>query len=276
MAFLGLFVLTLVIAHFIVEARHNEPLKAGNDIVEQIKNNGVASYFSPQNLLQYFQVKNSTGQVLGFTADQFQLGSSVVGMRSDIRLKSILYIRGRYAQQQTVFFQSTNTMDMFKWSYKSAGIRGGKNIQVTLDETQILSILTLGRKPKEIKFRLKSNEIPEMFLDVVMQQMLSSGYNKIIIDTIQQNGQISPLLITKIEKAASASDGDYEYVLELKLLDSSGFTERVFMNQQGIVSKKILQQEQISLERTDINTILKQFPERAEYILRGSEILEQN
>ncbi len=278
MAFLGLFVLTLVIAHLIVESRHNKPLKAGGDIIEQVKNNGVASYLSNQNPQQCFLIKNSRGQVLGFTTDQFDLfGPST---QPDVQIKSLLYIRGQYAQQQTVFFRGTNNIDLFKWNYQSSGISGKKNIEVVFDETQTLTVSTIERQSRETKFRLKSAAIPELFLDLVMQQLLSSEYNKIIIDIIQSDGQITPLLITKIAQLTADSTEEHEYVLELKLLDSSGFMETVFINQQGLISKKLLHRERIILERADINTILKLFPKHRpnpdKSGLQDSEVLEQN
>jgi hypothetical protein len=60
-------------------------------------------------------------------------------------------------------------------------------------------------------------------------------------------------------------------------LDGWGFFEQVYLDGQKRVLIRLLQQEGIyTLERTSIENILRQFPERADYILQKNKMLEQN
>lgn len=273
-AFLGLFFLTILIAAIIVEARHNKPLKAGDDIIKMLRANGIASYLKDKNAQQYFMVKNFRGQPFGFTTEQFDLTGPTT--LPQINLKSLIYIKGQYGQHQVVLFKGNNNIDFYEWNYKVATRAGSENLIITMDENQILTIATLGQKSKEISFKLNRPAIPDAYLDFVLKQMINSKHEKIIVDVVQIDGQITPLLITKIGLLAPEGDKQAWQVLELRLLDSTGFTQRVFINNQGDIAKKVLPKEKIIMERTDINTILRLFPKQSQYLLKNMEMLEQN
>ena len=273
-AFFGLFFLTVVIAAIIVEARHNKPLEAGIDIIENVKLNGIASYLQNKNAQQYFVVKNLTGQPFGFTAEQFNLSGPTTQPLID--LKSLIYIKGSQAQHQIAFFKGDNNIDFYEWNYRAVGMVGKKSIDISLDENQILTITELGPRPEETRLKLNSYAIPDMYLDFVLKQMVKSKHKKIIIDVIQIDGQIAPILITKMEYPAQNGDEKAGHVLELRLLDSSGFIQRVFIDPHGDITKKVLPREKIIMEHTDINTILRQFPGQSQYLLKNMETSEQN
>ena len=107
--------------------------------------------------------------------------------------------------------------------------------------------------------------------------MLDSSHKKILVDIIDAEGAIIPAVISRIEgQQPPAAEEEAAYVLKVELLDGQGFSEQVYLDSQRQVSKRLLQQESIyTIERSSAENVLKQFPKRADFILR-KKMLEQN
>jgi len=106
--------------------------------------------------------------------------------------------------------------------------------------------------------------------------MLDSGHKKILVDIIDAEGAIIPAVISRIEGQQPPAAEEAAYVFKVELLDGQGFSEQVYLDSQRWVSKRLLQQENIyTIERSSAENVLKQFPERADFLLR-KKMLEQN
>jgi hypothetical protein len=117
--------------------------------------------------------------------------------------------------------------------------------------------------------------IPDVFLDQLLMQMLDSEKDQIVIDMIEATGNIIPTFLAKIEAEEDmTSDEDAAYIFELELLDGRGFSERLFLNDQKQVYKRLVRQDNLYiLERTSAENIAREFPGHAERILRNSRLL---
>ncbi len=127
----------------------------------------------------------------------------------------------------------------------------------------------------EKSYRLGPAAIPDVFLDQLLIQMLDSEKNQIIVDIIEANGKIIPTLIAAVEAAKDmAADEDTAYVFKLELLDGRGYSEHIYLNDRKQVYKRLARQvNKYVLERTDLESIVREFPEQAEHILRNNQLL---
>lgn len=264
---LGLFIVSLLIARFIVTSKHDQPLKAGSEIVAKIKSEGLSSFLDSQSQDSFFLIRDERARTIGFTMDI--LIDSGTDDRLNIQATSFLYARGRYAQEQIALLQSDNYLDEFTWKSETVRPTGRSSTRITLDNTGTMTVSKSNTQPEEKIYQLNPAVIPDVFLKFVFSRILDSSYKKILVDTIDSDGQITTTLISKTKAD--------KYVLDVKFLDGRGFSERVYFDKQKQIFRILLQQKNIFiLERSSAENILREFPERADYILQKDKILEQN
>ena len=178
-AFLGLFILALLLAHFITFSRHTLPSKAGSKAIAEIKAAGISSLLSDRNRQDFFLIKDAKGHTIGFTMDT--LAESETETQLNIQATGYSYIRGLYVQEQVTFFQSDNSFDEFVWKSEIVGRAGRKDTRIILSRDGTVTVTSFGREQKEQSYKPDSTPIPGVLFDLLLSQMLHSGYKKIIV-----------------------------------------------------------------------------------------------
>jgi hypothetical protein len=283
-----------------VKLQDNRALEAGSEIVAAIKSKGLESFFGPHFAKEtkeggnFFLMKDKKGRSIGFAMDvlitapvlQENHETETYDINPDaksIQAASFHYIREPLKREQATFFQGQNNLDEFTWKSETSGIEGRSGAEIVLDKTAVITVRKFGKTIEDSSYQLNSVAIPNIFSDLTFIQMLNSSHEEIIMDIIDADGDILPLLVSKIDKDDStirqffSKAADYSEIalaLRLELLDGRGFSEQVYLDKQGRVLKRLLRREGVYIfERTDADTVLKQFPERAEYILKRSRLL---
>ena len=277
----------------------NQFLNAGSEIVAQIKSEGVSSFLRdcfekrlqngliPDDQMQqvFLLIKDTKSQPIGFTMDL--LADYDQQENFNIRATSLFYLRGQ--QEQFTSFQSDNSFNEFAWRSETSGLTGRSSTEVILDNTGGLTVKKLGPLPQEKIYQLGPAAIPDVLLELVFRQMLASGHKEIIVDVIDAEGKISPVLVSKVEaEQANSAEGKTGYLLRMELLGRDSL-EWIYLDEHARISKRLLarpnpansaldsqkQQDAYILERTSPENILRQFPERAEYISQKNGALNQ-
>ena len=108
--------------------------------------------------------------------------------------------------------------------------------------------------------------------------MLDSGHKKIVVNIINSDGTMLDSVISRIKaKNANLPQTEAEYILNVEFQDGRRFSEQIYLDSQKQALKILLQQERLYiLERTSMENILREFPERADYILQKNKMLEQS
>jgi len=123
---------------------------------------------------------------------------------------------------------------------------------------------------KEETYQLNAAAIPDVFLELISGRMLISSYEKIVLDLIEADGTITPVFISKI-----SGQENKNYLLRMELLNRKGFFEQIYLDSDMRIYKRLLQQEgAYVLKRADSDDILREFPERADYILQKNKMLK--
>lgn len=271
----------------------NRLFEAGSRVVAEIKSRGLDSFLpsrsagQSQNGLsldergegEFFLIRDARGRDIGFTmgllgrsgdqADYSQTSLSIQGT-------SFYYVRGRYDRQQVTFFESDNSFDEFVWKSETSGIKGRRAAEIVLDRDGVMTVKKLGVRSGERGYRISSAAIPDFLGELIFEQMVDTGYREIFADIVEAEGRIIPALFSRIEVEDIAAGEEYAYVFEVKLLNGRGFSERIYLDERKRVSKRILQQEDLyTLERTDLEDVLRRFPQWTDFILgalQGSRI----
>ncbi len=142
---------------------------------------------------------------------------------------------------------------------------------------------------KEKDYQISPAAIPDILGEFTFSQMLDSDQKEILVDIIEADGKIIPVLVSRIEASrlpvsqdrsneADVTGEEAAYVFKVELLNGLGFSEKVYLDDQRQILKRLSQQESTyTFERTSAENILKEFPEQGSYILQGKDkMLEQN
>jgi hypothetical protein len=211
----------------------------------------------------------------------------------DIQAAGFLYARGPYGQEQVTSFQSDNSLNGFVWKSETSGAAGRSGTEIIADKNDVITIRKFDVQPEGKSYQLSPAAIPNIFLQQVLSQMLDSGKKETVVDIIRPDGTIAPTfirqtqggLISRIEsdprrlasqnEAAGAADEGAGYILEVGFLCEGGFSEQVYLDGKKQISKKVLQLGTTSvLERVAQEDIIREFPERADFILQKSNPLK--
>jgi len=282
----------------------NHLLEAGGKIVAEIKDKGLDSFPASaakkqeQDRKSFFMIKDARGRTIGFTveaigpyfAERPQKGAVLESTPEvqNIQAWSFYYIRGRQEQEQITFFKSDNSFKEFVWKSETTGPVGRSGVEIVLDKDGIMTVKESDLQAKEKDYQISPAAIPEVLGKFIFNQMLDSNRKEIFVDIIGADGKITPALVSRTEASHSTASQNRSggadvaqeaaYVFEMKFLDSQGFSQQVYLDDKRQISRMLLQQESTyTLERTDAENILREFPEQGSYILqRKDKILEQN
>jgi hypothetical protein len=249
---------------------NNRQFNDGMEIVSAIKDKGLSSYLNNQDRQIYFLIRNSKGRTIGFMIDA--LVNSEPDSTMNIQAAGHLY--GRGLQEQATLFRSRDDLGEFVWQSETKGITGVSRAEIVLDKAGILTI-GAAEAQSEIKYRLSSAAMPDIFIEQLLIQIIESDTKQIIFDKIDADGEIVPTLVSVIEDKESIITGeDADYVMKLDFLDGRGFFELVFLNDKKQILEVIVQQEKrYTIKKTSREVIVREFPERADFILQRSKTL---
>lgn len=264
----------------------NPLFAAGGEIIAEVKSRGLESFLpspypaGPQDAAQsdyqsresFFLISDARGKSIGFTLEglavQAQAAGSLSSAKWNIVGASFYYLRRPYAREQLTFFQSDGRFDEFAWQSRTSSINGTSGTEIVLGEDDIMTIRKVGSPTRDRHYRVSPSAIPDILSNLIFGPLLDSGHEKILVDVIQAEGTILPVLVSKAEPKDFAGDEDAAYVLTVEFLDGQGFSESLYLDEQRRVSKRLLRRGgRYLIERTSAEDIAEQFDERADYIL---------
>jgi len=250
-------------------------LEAGSEIIAEIKNEGLASFLNNQTNENFFLIRDVQNRIIGFSMDIINAGPDA---QLNIQAASFYYIRGAYAREQAAFFRSNNKFDQFASKSEVSKPGGAFGVELALDKSGLLTIRKSAPEVEEKIYQPGPAALPEALLEPFLNKMLESHHNQAMIDIITTDGTITPTIISKIEvDKAAAGESEAVYALKVELLDGRGPPEQIFFNNQKQVSKILLRQREVyTVERTTAENIIKEFPERADYILQKNKLLKKD
>ena len=251
----------------------NQLLKAGTEIVAEIKSRGLDGFLGNQNRQAYFLIKDAKMRTIGFTMDV--LVDSGADDQPNIQAAGLSYIRAQNSFKHATSFQCSNNLDEFVYKSEASDRTGRIGTETIMDGRGVMTVRKFQAKPDEKTYRLGPAAIPEVFLDQILMQMLESGTSQIIVDIIESGGKITPTLIAAIEVAKDlTADEDAAYAFMLELLDGRGYSEKIYLNDRKQIYLKLARQDNIYiLERAEVESVVREFPEHAENILRNNRML---
>jgi hypothetical protein len=131
-----------------------------------------------------------------------------------------------------------------------------------------MTIKEFNTQLEEENYRVGPVAIPDFLSELIFDPLLDGGHERIFVDIIEPEGRILPMLVSVLEPKDSAAE-KVAYMLSVEFLDGQGFSERLYLDDQRRISKRLLRHGGIYLlERSSAEDIAEEFPERADYIMK--------
>jgi len=249
----------------------NKLFDDGSEIIKSIKNKGLDSFIGDQNLQTCFLIKDSSRQTIGFMIDVIRN----TGSDAWLNIQAAGHFYGRGLREQAARFRCGNNLNEFIWESGSNSAAGRNNIEIILDESGIMTVKD-SKTQIGLKYRLSPVAIPDIFIETLLNQMIENNTKQIIVDMIDADGKITPTLISIIEENIASSQ-NIPYVIKMEFLDGQGFSELIHLNDEQQFTRVIVQlNERYILETTTWEDIVKEFPERADFLTQKSNIFKNN
>lgn len=258
-----------------IEFEDNKFLRAGREVVDEIKNSGLNSFFESAPRQGLFLISDISEKPLGFATERI-LSSGKEPL--NIQAQSFIYYRGPNAREQVTFFQGDGRLEEFVWKNQSVGRNGTYDSELTLSEDRTLTLRESTGRLRESAYRLNPAVIPEIFLEQLFSRMVDSGRKEIVVDIIESDGAITPMYFALIQPNQSdTSEQPPAHTLRAGFMHKPDFFEYIYLDEDFRILKRTAQPRRIyTLERQNPGDILRYFPEKAEFILQSNKLIEQN
>jgi hypothetical protein len=190
----------------------------------------------------------------------------------NIQIADMIYMRGRFAQEQVLFFETNNDLSRFNWKNEINTPSGARGTELTMDNANITAVIKTVNGQEVFAYPC-GDAIPEIFLEQVLAQMLSDSIDEVIVDIIDSEGKIIPTLISALPDQ-SVLPGKTN-VFSIRLLDDRGFSELRTLDNKNQILYRQLQHDNMTVERTNADELIKQFPQQADYIRQRNNLMNE-
>lgn len=256
-----------------LRVKNNTLLEAGGKTVTELKNKQISSLLENRSYESFFIITDTKGNPAGFTIDMFAAGNQTP---LNIEGTSSFYLQRPLPEQQIISFKSDDGFNEFTCRADSGSVFGAKTTEVQLDKITTVTVRKLAPPAEKKIYHVGPAAVPEFFIDQLLSQFLDSTYKQIIVDIIEADGKIVPALISRTDITGADDKDNASYLLNMEILDGSGSSQKTYLNSRKQILKISLQQKDLYvLEKTDLENIVKQFPEQAGYVLDRSRFLKQ-
>jgi hypothetical protein len=263
----------------------NQPLNAGIEIVTEIKNTGLDRLLHNRSQESFFFIKDVAAKQdkrpLSSPANKQPIGFSIdvlvdLGREAELNIQasSFFYIRGQYTREMAAFFKCDNNLEHFNWKSETSDPLGRSGTEIILDKTSVMTVRKFDAQAQEKNYNISPAAIPVLFLEQLLGRTLDRRIEKIIVDIIEADGTVTPMLVSRLEDTAAAEE-NAAYAIKTELLNGRGFYELLYLDEKNQVLKGLLHYENTYLaERTSIENVLKEFPEQADFIRQKNKFPE--
>ncbi len=264
-----------------LEFKGSPLLKDGAEILSRMKAKGLGQFITEQNKQNYFVIKDDKGEAAGYVISIFaDLGSRAP---MNIQAANSLYLRGARGREEVIIFQCRDDMSEFVYKSETASRFGRSGIEGVFDRAGVLAIKEYGTfisgrgfegetaEPFEERFyRPGAASIPDVLAELVYGELLASEYERILIDVIQADGTIVPIVISRAKDGnRSEKEAAYAYKLRVDFLDRRDSYSQVYLDENKITFKETIQRGvTYVLERSSPAELGKLIPEKSGEILK--------
>jgi hypothetical protein len=211
-------------------------------------------------------IKNIRGRTVGFSLDVITTAEM---NGAGIQAGHYQYLQVRPVGEVVWSFGGDEHLEEYFW--KSEAKLGGGAVGVELTGTgenvTVQKYSERGMAAAE-SFRANAAAIPNALLDVFLAGFLESDIERAVFDLMQYDGTVKPIAVSRVAVPGNGRSSPAAFEVKVEIVDGRGYYQQVYFDGDKKVLQTLVQQEEpYVMERSDIPTLRKIFPERADELL---------
>jgi len=253
-----------------VRFEDNGLLEAGSKAVAEIRRRGLSRFLENHNRQSLYLIRDGRGRAIGFTADVFV--NQNLQQQMQVKAAGIFYVRSGYDRERVSSFESDDRLRRFRWNTEFADALGNLILQrvgtqVTVEQDGTMTVTSSDPQRSKEQLCLGPVSVPDVLIGVVLEQLVDSGVQRCMLDLIQPDGTVTPVLVHRLELKPETAKQKIAYAFHLLLLDGQGYYERLYLDGNKRIVRAVLQQEDLILfEQAELSEVVRLFPEKAKYL----------
>ena len=233
----------------------NQLRNNGEQIIRDIRALGVDACLKNLDERLLFLVKDRDQKIIGYSSEFI---SSSNNRPLNIKAAGTLDILSVFKIQKGYSFYSDNSFNKFEMNSFSQDSVSRSKLKVSLANQKIHISKESSSEPTILN--TTADIIPEALLNLVYKQMLTTNTNEIIVDILESDGKVTPVVISTIESNADGA------TLRMTLLNDTGLTHIITTDAENNIDKIEFYKKNIIFERTTEENIFKLFPDSLDKI----------
>jgi hypothetical protein len=236
----------------------------GLNFLNEFKNSYLPSLplteLNGQNLVDFFRIKDSAGNSVGFTTDSLTY-TSEPNDSYNFTLSSLFFYSPSFktiAEQS--FFRSDTTLTIFDWAVKEGNQLANRQdlTHLQLDKNKIVTIERSGRI-EQLPFT--NIMMPESLFDFVVADFLKSNFDALYLEILVADGSIAPVMLSRIKSNETAALPERS-AAQAEFFGSFAANLKMYYDGSGrLVSSELQGSLSYRRERTTKASIFADFPQ---------------
>lgn len=243
------------------------PLADGLKFLENFRQKDFAEIASKKTGQNYYYIEDFTDKRLGFSTDAVGVVADSSKVDSAIAAALYFFQTERIALAELDLFACEMNIHTFKWGNRQSDMLINREIPTTvkLDET---GMITIQKRGGMRNFASSGSMLPEILFDCAIESFLRSDFDAVMLDMIDSDGTINPIIIkkTKVE-ADKFPDLKATKAVEVKYFGIGAGVQTIYLNDAGeTLISEMRGRMSYRLRKTEKENIIADFPEWTEKI----------
>jgi len=214
---------------------------------------------SEQMISDYYRIKDTAGNTIGFTTDTLSYSDQ---SDNNLPLSSgnlLFYSPSSDTFAEHSLFRSDTKLTSFDWTI-SQGFMLTNRQQRTIIQLRA-DVLTIEKSGRFEQMPFTEIMIPDSLFDLVVASFLKSDFSTLYIESLQADGRISPVILSRIKSTETAALPERS-AAQADFLGAVATSQKMYFDGRGrLVSADIQGNFTFRLERTTRAAILADFPQ---------------
>lgn len=217
------------------------------------------SDLSEQMVSDYYRIKDAGGNPIGFTTDTINYNADSDNNLPLTSASLLFYSPSSDTFAEHSLFQSDIKLSEFDWTINQGFMLTNRQQRIIIQLRA--GVLTIEKSGRFEQLPFSDIMVPDSLFDLVVADFLKSDFDTIYLETLQTDGRIAPVILSRIkstETAAlperSAAQADY--------FGAITSNQKMYFDGRGrLVSADIQGNISYRLERTTRASVLSDFPQ---------------
>lgn len=214
---------------------------------------------SEQMISDYYRIKDAAGNTIGFTTDNLSYAAQADSNLPMTSANLLFYSPSSDTFAEHSLFHSNPGLTSFDWTISQGFMLTNRRQSIIIQLRA--GVLTIEKSGRFEQMPFTDIMIPDSLFDLAVASFLKSDFDKLYLESLQADGRISPVILSRIESTQTAALPERS-AAQADFIGAMPSTQKMYFDGRGrLVSADVQGNLTFRLERTTRAAILSDFPQ---------------